>query len=751
MLTATYKPEITLNTGFRPITSKKFQAWVKTTFNYARKGKDPNGLFSHQRLIRDYMQIASPYRGILLFHALGVGKTRSAIAVSEVLVNHKDVIVMLPASLQNNFLEELYRFGNEAYVKKQHWAWNGAKWLHNPSKPPNYSDLNDKDRRSLDVQINDTISRRIRFMRYNGLTKRSMTDILRNDPTLFDNKLVIIDEVHNFISRVVSGSSIAKMIYKLIMQASDIKLVCLSGTPLINYAVEFPVLMNLLVGYVRAHKVACMKKVTKTLEQVSHTLNNDPHVMFWNFDNLKHTLHIKLCPHGFIKTANGFLLKSDTPRVDEDAIVGNILTKAQVPVKAHGVTSSKTTLLPFDEKTFYKTYVNFQARETKEVIVANQRQNLLNAIRGLVSYFNFYNPDDYPIQEAIEIVKVPVTETQWPQYLAAREVERKIEDKEQKFVKSKTTKRMFVDIDVNKSKGEDYNFNYFKVFSRSIGNFAFHRNRTAADKKDPRRLIREARNEACFSTKLMEHGPKYQAIMNRMSHAKGPVVIYSQYRNAEGIAVMKEVLKAQGYSELEVKGGLHVLQKNKGATKRFITFSNEDPIKTRILMDIFNGNYGNLPRTILDDLKSIFPDFMRDGNKRGNVVGAILITQSGSEGISLKNVRQVHILEPYWNYIRLRQIIGRAVRAHSHGALSPASRNVQVFLYMLTIASAQMKKQARLDNGETSDESVYNTAIIKNMRLSALTNLMKEAAFDCEVHKKTHSKHESFPCLNAQA
>ena len=40
-----------------------------------------------------------------------------------------------------------------------------------------------------------------------------------------------------------------------------------------------------------------------------------------------------------------------------------------------------------------------------------------------------------------------------------------------------------------------------------------------------------------------------------------------------------------------------------------------------------------------------------NGNLRGSIVKIIMITQSGSEGISLKNVRQVHITEPYWNKI----------------------------------------------------------------------------------------------------
>jgi superfamily II DNA or RNA helicase len=155
-------------------------------------------------------------------------------------------------------------------------------------------------------------------------------------------------------------------------------------------------------------------------------------------------------------------------------------------------------------------------------------------------------------------------------------------------------------------------------------------------------------------------------------------------------------------------------------------------------MDIFNGNVNNLPLSVVQDMKRIYPEFTTDRNINGNVVKVILITQSGSEGISLKNVRQVHILEPYWNYIRIRQIIGRAVRANSHAALSPKEREVQVYLYIASLTPEQKKEMVWDNEGHSSDEVIYEIAKRKDRILSEFQNLMKQAAFDCLVHKKAH-------------
>ena len=64
--------------------------------------------------------------------------------------------------------------------------------------------------------------------------------------------------------------------------------------------------------------------------------------------------------------------------------------------------------------------------------------------------------------------------------------------------------------------------------------------------------------------------------------------------------------------------------------------------------------------------REILTSINSDKNKHGHVIKAFLTTKSGSEGISLMNVRQVHIMEPYWNNILVEQAIARAIRRCSH-------------------------------------------------------------------------------------
>ena len=63
--------------------------------------------------------------------------------------------------------------------------------------------------------------------------------------------------------------------------------------------------------------------------------------------------------------------------------------------------------------------------------------------------------------------------------------------------------------------------------------------------------------------------------------------------------------------------------------------------------------------------------FTSNKNKYGELVQVLFITQSGAEGLNLKNNRDVRIIEPYWNRVRVDQVIGRARRVGSHLNLPP--------------------------------------------------------------------------------
>jgi hypothetical protein len=78
----------------------------------------------HQKLVQSYINHQTPYRGLLLYHGLGSGKTCSSIAISEGIKEDMNVVVMSPASLESNFFQELKKCGDSAYSIHQHWEWN---------------------------------------------------------------------------------------------------------------------------------------------------------------------------------------------------------------------------------------------------------------------------------------------------------------------------------------------------------------------------------------------------------------------------------------------------------------------------------------------------------------------------------------------------------------------------------------------------------------------------------------------------
>ena len=117
-----------------------------------------------------------------------------------------------------------------------------------------------------------------------------------------------------------------------------------------------------------------------------------------------------------------------------------------------------------------------------------------------------------------------------------------------------------------------------------------------------------------------------------------------------------------------------------------------------------------------------------------------MITQSGSEGISLKNVRQVHILESYWNDVRIKQVVGRAVRANSHIALPAKERHVDIYMYQTTFTENQKRNSTVIsrENGVTSDEYIYGISMKKERLTNTMLDIVKSAAVDCLVHRKIH-------------
>ena len=291
---------------------------------------------------------------------------------------------------------------------------------------------------------------------------------------------------------------------------------------------------------------------------------------------------------------------------------------------------------------------------------------------------------------------------------------------------------------------------------------------------------------AKYSLKLGEengletHSPKFAKMLENIGAGAGSSLVYSQFLDMEGIGIFRLVMNANGYSSIEIENGsftkktLESLALGPGGQPRYMTFSgNEDPDTRRIYLDIFNGNFNDLP----EEIKSVLQTNKFINNHKGEIARVFCITSAGAEGLSLKCVRAVHIMEPYWNDVRLKQVKGRAIRIGSHLELPEADRDVSIYTYLTCFSQeAQVEKagdkridetirQADAIDREsaiklklpipeaaaqyvfTTDERIYEIAQRKKTIANALENVMKSSAVDCELFSK-ENKDGTFECLS---
>jgi hypothetical protein len=278
---------------------------------------------------------------------------------------------------------------------------------------------------------------------------------------------------------------------------------------------------------------------------------------------------------------------------------------------------------------------------------------------------------------------------------------------------------------------------------------------------------------------LFTYSAKYAAILERIESSPGSSLVYSQFLGMEGIGIFSIVMDLNGYVPIKIeasKEGLRFDEKTlaslkKGPTdltaRRYIQFTGEEAEEIRRYnLDLFNARFSELPKNLADVLNEAgFTD-----NKKGELCRVFCITSAGAEGLSLKNVRRVHIMEPYWNDVRLAQVKGRAVRICSHMELpydpdpTKNQRTVEVFTYV-SIYSAEMQKARdgplKIDETiaskdalaaeyakrfgfpvpdgadqyvMTSDERLFFISQRKRGILEELQTVMKSAAVDCRLN-----------------
>ena len=828
-------------------------------------------LLIHQKIVRDYLNIYTPYRGLLLYHGLGSGKTCSSIAIAEGIKNDKKVLILTPASLKDNYVEELKKCGDYMYKKNQFWEFidtkenpqyieylstllklsreyiinNGGAWFINVKKEPNYDSLDFEDQKKINSQLDKMINYKYQFISYNGL-RSSHLNGMTHDGTInpFSNKVIIIDEAHNFISRIVNKltrkTSLSMRLYNYLMDAENCKIILLTGTPIINYPNEIAILFNILRGTIRSYNCKLIldkKTMTKEkIEGIFKAANILNYVDLIEYNSVSYEVTITQNPFGYVKSEtnkNKLAYTSDVLTSEE------FLQKIKAALEAQSLKIAGNKINVNGYKALPDNFDDFKALFISPNNSINNPSMFKMRIIGLTSYFRSAQEQLMPKymhsnSNDFKIIKIPMSDFQFGIYEEARVQERKLEDSNKKK-KSKKTK--------TGAQGDDLysdSVSTYRIFSRAFCNFVFPKpeirrpmpnndetleaalgvigsldddeaigknlsedvidNLSISEKLDNidgkydaddikdlekdaeknaenpktgdlsygKRIAEALKELEKYGSKYLSkeglqiYSPKFLHILENIidNDHKGIHLLYSQFKTLEGIGILKLVLRENNFAEFKIKKNetgeyiLNVASEDMNKPMFASYTGSETPEEREIIKNVLNSNWKLVPSSLVKVLQTL-----SDNNYMGQIIKVLMITSSGAEGISLKNVRYVHITEPYWHPVRIHQVIGRARRICSHSDLPKELQTVNVFLYLMVFSEQQLssdlsielrlKDISKKDKKKviTSDEYLYEISSIKEEINASLLQSVKESAIDCSIHTRASSTEKDVKCF----
>lgn len=388
------------------------------------KGEDSCGgkkeflMLQHQKIVQTYLNSYTPYRGLLLYHGLGSGKTCSSISILEGLKEERKIFIMTPASLQKNYRTQMKFCGDIIFRNNHCWKFVSSDEHDNIYKllddylilhhshyrkiteyidskkgvwmicddEPNYESLSSKEKTQVNEWIDLLMETKYQFINYNGLKKKKWLQI-KGTSNPFENSVIVIDEAHNFVGQIhnklkTNSQSVSTEMYESIMKAQKCKVVLLSGTPYTNQPSELAVMINLISGYTILHEFVFEQSIKK--ESILEKLDDDIK-LYSNIEFTRKSMKIIRNPHGFITTPSGVQYQKDSPYVSDEIFIENI--KQYLKDYKINVNTYKYKRMPDDEKEFNSLFVKTELSGPNQGLkVIDRKQKFQTRIAGLISY-----------------------------------------------------------------------------------------------------------------------------------------------------------------------------------------------------------------------------------------------------------------------------------------------------------------------------------------------------------------------------
>jgi hypothetical protein len=226
---------------------------------------------------------------------------------------------------------------------------------------------------------------------------------------------------------------------------------------------------------------------------------------------------------------------------------------------------------------------------------------------------------------------------------------------------------------------------------------------------------------------IAKYSGKIATICERIMGSTGVILVYSQYIDG-GVLPIALALEELGFTR--GRDGQNLFETPPVEPIDAFTFeakskyTGDKPFQGAKYV-MLTGDKGFTPDSV-NDIKML----TNEDNTEGGKIKVVLISQAAAEGVDLKYIRQVHILDPWYNMNRNEQIIGRAVRNCSHRNLPFLERNVEIYLYGTLLTNKEE---------EAADLYVYRLAQEKAVKMGAISRVLKEISVDCNLNSKQNN------------
>jgi len=638
-------------------------------------------LTANQKFIKNFLSPLTPYNGILLFHSVGVGKTCTAISIAEQYhqLYQKPVLVILSSALIDNFKKQIFDITKYDITTNQSNLCTGTA----------YPDLIlDKQLMKIDVlekNINKIINQRYKFMGYKKLVsifnqtmervKRQEKDTNKHDKLFYDkikeyfsDRLIIIDEAHNLRNSSETGKKqISQTFWNLLKHTENVKMVLLTATPMYNSVSEIVWFLNLLLTNDKRPNI----KMTDLFDKMGALTGQGKRKL--------------------IETARGYVsyMRGENPFSFPFRLYPSINGDKNI-IKDYPIIDIHNHRIKDEDKVKFLEVIGSQMSNYQKQVydVYKKRAISSNASwaldddddlgKDVDANFNDDDMDDdaddesmaNDLQSVIQISNIvyPIDDMRDPMALR-----------------------------------------------KTFGKLGFENTFINTAKKG----VRYRYSNQCLSTygeilrydKLAAYAPKIKRIIDYIVKSEGIVFIYSNYYPS-GIKPLAIALEHIGFLKYN---------------------SNNLMVDDITVENKFSGTSKRPSYVILSPKSELSPNNDKEiemikskQNANGDIVKVVIASSIATEGIDFKRIREVHILQPWYNLNRSEQVIGRAVRTCSHIDLPKEKRNVTIYFHASTYDAKQ----------ESIDLRTYRLAEKKQKKITEVERIIKETSIDCNLNKE---------------